>query len=60
MKGGPLETLKNFVKKTSHTGKGESLILTIGKGAPFWVLYFKLEAFGCAQNQLLSTFGKSV
>ena len=25
----------------------------------FWVLYFKLEAFGCVQHQVLSTFGES-
>ena len=29
------------------------------KGGPFWVLHFKVEAFGGVQNQVLSTFGKS-
>ena len=28
------------------------------KGGPFWVLHFKVEAFGCVQNQLLRIFHK--
>ena len=30
------------------------------EGGPFWVLHFKVKAFGGGvQNQVLSTFGKS-
>ena len=46
IEGGPLKTLKN-----------EKSFTKLKKG-PFWVLHFKVEAFGCVQNQVLSTFGK--
>ena len=29
------------------------------KRGPFWVLHIKVEAFGCVENQVLSTFGKN-
>ena len=50
------------MKKVSQSRKRgeESLIAPKNwKGGPFWVLHFKVEAFGCVQNQVLSTFGKS-
>ena len=59
IEGGPL---KNFEKKVTQCRKkrrGKSHSAEKVKGGPFWVLYFKLEAFGCVQNQVLSTFGKS-
>ena len=54
-----METLKSFEKVTkSKTGRGKSHSAEkLGRG-PFWDLYFKLEAFGCVQNQVLSTFLK--
>ena len=58
----PLETLTNFKKKVSQSRKKGGECLEVPKnceGGPFWVFYFKLEAFGCVQNQVLSTFGKS-
>ena len=57
----PLKTLKNFEKKShkAEKGAGESVIAPKNwKGGPFWVLHFKVEAFGYVQNQVLSTFGK--
>ena len=60
-RGDPLKTLKN--SKKSHKAEkreGESLTAPkCWKGGPFWVLHFKVEAFGCVQNQVLSTFGKN-
>ena len=59
---GTLLKLRKNSKKSLKTEKrdGESLIAPKNwKGGPFWVLHFKVEAFGCVQNQVLSTFGKS-
>ena len=64
LKGDLLETLKISKKSPTKPKKGrESLIVPKKwKRGPFcfgMVLYFMLEAFGCVQNQVLSTFGKS-
>ena len=59
-KGGPFEDFEKFRVSQSQKRGGESLIAPKNwKGGPFWVLHFKVEAFGCVQNQVLSTFGKS-
>ena len=58
--GGPFEDFKKFRK--SHKAKkvrGKSHSAEKLEGGPFWVLHFKVEAFGCVQNQVLSAFGKS-
>ena len=59
--GDPLKTLKNFEKSLTKPkkGRGKSHSAEKLEGGPFWVLHFKVEAFGCVQNQVLSTFGKS-
>ena len=56
-----MKTLKNFEKKShkAEKGRGKSHSAEKLEGGPFWVLHFKVEAFGCVQNQVLSTFGKS-
>ena len=56
-----MKILKKFEKSLTKPKKGgESLITPKNwKGGPFWVLHFKVEAFGCVQNQVLSTFGES-
>ena len=59
--GRPFEDFKQFRKEVSQSRKrgGESLIAPKNWKGHFWVLHFKAEAFGCVQNQVLSTFGKS-
>ena len=61
MRGEPLKTLKNFEKKSHKAKKGRGSVIgrTNGRGDQFWVLHFKVKAFGCVQNQVLNTFGKS-
>ena len=62
---GPLETLKNFQKKVTKpkNGSGESLI--VPKKLEMVILLrcngfvFNVRGFGCAQSQVLSTYGKS-
>ena len=56
-----MKTLKNFEKKSHKPKKGRRKSYSAEKlvGGPFWVLHFKVEAFGGVQNQVLSTFGKS-
>ena len=56
-----MKTLKNFEKGLTKPkkGRGKSHSAEKLEGGPFWVLHFKVEAFGCVQNQVLSTFGKS-
>ena len=59
---GQLEDLKKFRKKVSQIRKKgrERLIAPKNwKEEPFWVLHFKVEAFGFIPNQVLSTFGES-
>ena len=59
IEGDPLKT-KKFRSLTKAKKGRESLIAPKHwKGGRFWVLRFKVEAFGCDQNQVLSTFGKS-
>ena len=55
LKGEPFGDIKIFEKKGAAK---VSKCRKIGKGGPLWVLFFKLEAFRCVQNQVLSTFGK--
>ena len=56
-----MKTLKNFEKSLTKPkkGRGKSHSAEKLEGGPFWVLHFKVEAFECVQNQVLSTFGKS-
>ena len=58
LKGGPLETLKKFEKSLTKpkTGRGKSNSAEKLERGSFWVLYFKLEAFGCVQKQVLRYF----
>ena len=58
---GPFEDFKKLRKKShkAEKGRGKSHSAEKLEGGPFWVLHFKVEAFGCVQNQVLSTFGKS-
>ena len=60
-RGDPLKTLKKFEKSLTKPKKERRKSHSAEKleGGPFWVLHFKIEAFGCVQNQVLSTFGKS-
>ena len=59
--GDSLKTLKNFEIKSHKAIKGAGKVSAPKnwKGGYFWVLHFKVEAFGGVQNQLQSTFGKS-
>ena len=50
--------MKNNLTKPKK-GRGKSHSAEKLEGGPFWVLHFKVEAFGCVQNQVLSTFGRS-
>ena len=52
-------SFKNFGKKfhNAEKGWGKSPSAEKLERGPFWVLYFKLEAFEWVQNQVLSTFG---
>ena len=54
-RGDPLKTLKNFEKSLTKPkrGRGKSHSAEKLEGGPFWVLHFKVEAFGCVQNQVL-------
>ena len=59
---GAFEDFKKFPKKKIHKakkGRGSVIGRTNGRGHQFWVLHFKVKAFGCVQNQVLNTFGKS-
>ena len=54
-----MKTLKNFeVSQSRKKGRGKSHSAEKLEVGPFWVLHFKVEAFGCVQNQVLSTFVK--
>ena len=56
-----MKTLKNIEKSLTKPKKGRGKSHSAEKldGGPFWVLHFKVEGFGCVQNQVLNTFGKS-
>ena len=56
-----MKILKNFEKSLTKPKKGRGKSHSVKKleGGPFWILHFKVEAFGCVQNQVLSTFGES-
>ena len=62
IEGGPFGDITKFQKKSHKSEKRCGKVSQcgeVGKGAPFWVLYSKLEVFGCVQNQVRSAFGKS-
>ena len=50
IEGGPFEDFKKF-RKNSLTkpkkGRGKSHSAEKLEGRPFWILHFKVEAFGC-------------
>ena len=62
--GDPLEQFKNFGKnekfEQSHSAeKGESRILIVSKKALEWFFLSQFRSFGCVENEVLSTYGKS-
>ena len=58
IEGGPFEDFKKFRKKVTKPKKWRGKCRSVEK-LEGGTLHFKVEAFGCVQNQALSTFGKS-